>query len=836
MSVRRWECTFTAEPHKSRRNRKKRDGVLAMEESGLVLREDGAQIASCAQRSVPSEGDLISLSDCGVEIEVCEELAIGQIPLSDASIDRDNGSSEAIFDDVWAELESSSTRKRTQYPAASHKWFNPQARQVDYPKRSAAISDDQQLSSSGRQHSQTAAASLCVGFDPTQSVALKRLQPISDTFASLKEYKRALLAALDEEIALRIGDIANSIHNALASLALRSPTAEEVRSALHTKRVPNVLYCCNASLESFGSRLFLKIANEDRPGPSKAFGLGDIWATSKCPLLAKQQVVLLRTLSHGFAGDSVEVQALGEAETKSLCSRKLYALHLGSFGTELLMRDSLVSMLQQNCQNSLTLLKAIIHQSSQSAHQSGTPQDVEYAVPKSLNDIQASIFTRLAGFISSSGGSTALLMGAFGSGKTLLAAELIKQWWESGKRNGRRVLVVTNSNAAVDQLCLKLIELGMTDICRVGSEERIDAQIKPYSAKAGADVLSEDIAETRQELKEETDSRKKRKLEDDIRKMQKERNEHKAASKAENASSTFVVATTIASCGNDVLVGSSFDVCVIDEATQTVECAAVMPLLRCHCDRLMMIGDPAQLPPVVAHASSEHQRDMSCSMFERLKDIGHPVHFLNKQMRCHPRISRIANGLFYDGQLDDGIHEVERPPLIQGLPPVSWVDCGGSKEICSSMRSTYNSAEAEAVLGVVAELIAHLNAEDIGVIAFYRAQRDEIQRMLRERGTKHGEDIVQVNTVDAFQGASKQVIVASICGRQSFITSKRVNVAITRARHHMIVVGSDVSAHTAFEKVRDAAKEYCGGYVHNRLNQLNIGKKASREERSGQEK
>jgi len=256
----------------------------------------------------------------------------------------------------------------------------------------------------------------------------------------------------------------------------------------------------------------------------------------------------------------------------------------------------------------------------------------------------------------------------------------------------------------------------------------------------------------------------------------------------------------------------SFDAALVDEASQLTEPATLAAVNL--ADRFVLVGDHEQLPPVVrtdseAVASNEatasetasgekrsddpRVTDLSTSLFERLIDQSPEAGvMLDRQYRMAQRIQAFASREFYDGQLRPATGEVAAQRIDQldgvtmdALPAhlrdgVAFVDPGGSQ------TGNTNPAEADAVAEVVgAYRAAGVPADDIGVIAPFRAQVAELNRRLPD---------VAVDTVDRFQGSSKEVIVVSFVATGAlegpiFEDYRRINVALTRAKKALVLVG-----------------------------------------------
>ena len=241
----------------------------------------------------------------------------------------------------------------------------------------------------------------------------------------------------------------------------------------------------------------------------------------------------------------------------------------------------------------------------------------------------------------------------------------------------------------------------------------------------------------------------------------------------------------------------------------------MLPLARVCCERLLAVGDPMQLPPTLhsrgssisgaggataaaaAAAATAPKIDLSLTLFERLAHVGVAPVMLHRQYRCHPRISALASRLFYRSQLSDGLGSAAasaRAPLLPGLPTIGFAEVRGSEQIDSS-GSIFNTAEASRVVRIIGSLhAAGVDASRIGLVCMYRRQAIVCSQMLSETSGLI-EAGVTVSTVDAFQGAERDVIVVSPSrtARDAQLghlaSPRRLNVTLTRARHHVLIVG-----------------------------------------------
>ena len=215
-----------------------------------------------------------------------------------------------------------------------------------------------------------------------------------------------------------------------------------------------------------------------------------------------------------------------------------------------------------------------------------------------------------------------------------------------------------------------------------------------------------------------------------------------------------------------------------------------------------------QLPPTLVAAGGDvsapsgHAGDLCKTLFSRLAASGMEPVLLKRQYRCHPVLGSLASEMFYEGRLVNGVNDEDRKPLIATKvedryewPPLVFFDLPSGREVVQEGGSFVNSEEANYVVWLVKKLMREgLEPKQIGCICLYKAQVAQIQVLLAgDGGDGQGQASgIQVSTVDAFQGGEKDVILVSSCRTQGlgFITSpNRMNVAITRARRHLVVIG-----------------------------------------------
>nr|XP_009479197.1 PREDICTED: protein ZGRF1 [Pelecanus crispus] len=389
-----------------------------------------------------------------------------------------------------------------------------------------------------------------------------------------------------------------------------------------------------------------------------------------------------------------------------------------------------------------------------------------------------------------------IIRGVFGAGKSYLLSVVILflvQLFESSEATeGPRpapwkLLIASSTNVAVDRILLGLLDLGFEDFIRVGSIRKITKAILPHSLHAGSGNENEQLKELLALMKEDLTPVEKIYVRKSIE-------QHKLGTNKTILQQVKVVGVTCAACPFPCLNSLKFPVVMLDECSQMTEPASLLPIARFQCEKLVLVGDPKQLPPTIQGSESVHEKGLEQTLFDRLCLMGHKPILLRTQYRCHPAISAIANELFYEGNLIDGVSEEDRSPLLDWLPTLCFYSVNGVEQM-ERDNSFYNVAEVHFTVKLIQALIASgIEGSAIGVITLYKSQMCKIQNLLSGVHSEAFEiKTVQVSTVDAFQGAEKEIVVLScVRTRQiGFIDSeKRMNVALTRAKRHLLIVGN----------------------------------------------
>lgn len=429
----------------------------------------------------------------------------------------------------------------------------------------------------------------------------------------------------------------------------------------------------------------------------------------------------------------------------------------------------------------------------------------------------------------------ALIHGPPGTGKTRTLVEVVRH----AVARGERVLATAASNGAVDNLGLRLFERGL-HVVRLGHPARVAAALEPASLdaqlaqteawqlarrwNAEATALRHRVA-ARSE-RGVTDREERRTAYQEARRLQQDARRHLEAAQQALIDRAQVVLATAAGAEATVLSDRVFDLVVLDEATQSPDPISLVALQRAR--RAVLAGDPCQLPPTVLDPEAA-RGGLGLTLFERIAERQPAaVSLLRVQHRMHAALMAFPSESMYGGALvaADAVaaHTLEdlegvRPdPLRPG--PLVFLDTAGTgwSEVRSEADpSTSNPQQAERTLREVARLLARgVRPADIGVITPYEAQARRLREGLRE-ARQAG---LEVGTVDAYQGREKEAIVVDLvrsndAGELGFLNDvRRMNVALTRARRFLLVIGDSATlgGHPYYRRFMESA-EAAGAWI-----------------------
>ncbi|MBZ4410487.1 AAA family ATPase [Myxococcus sp. XM-1-1-1] len=427
-----------------------------------------------------------------------------------------------------------------------------------------------------------------------------------------------------------------------------------------------------------------------------------------------------------------------------------------------------------------------------------------------------------------------LVHGPPGTGKSTVLAEVAAQ----AVAKGQRLLCTAASNAAVDHLLDLCLAKGLRAI-RVGHPARVAARLQEHTLDIVVEehpdrVISRDLFDEAFSLlgyarRQRTQGRSRERFSNarasttEAKAMLDEARALEKKAVRSVLANADVVCVTLASLESSVLAGEKFDLALLDEATQATEPLALLGFLRAPI--VILAGDPQQLPPTVL--SQEAARaGLAVSLFERLlEDHGDGVkRMLREQYRMNARIMDFPSREMYAGQLrahpsvaDHTLQDVLPPGTEVDAPPVLFLDTAGKgfdEEVEPTTHSLFNTGEADLIEARVRALLGHgLAQRELAVITPYSAQAHR----LRERLEPFAPD-VEVDTVDAFQGREKDAILVSLTrsnseGQVGFLNDlRRMNVALTRARRHLFVVGDSatLSGHPFYARFIEGTQTSAG--------------------------
>jgi ATP-dependent RNA/DNA helicase IGHMBP2 len=408
-----------------------------------------------------------------------------------------------------------------------------------------------------------------------------------------------------------------------------------------------------------------------------------------------------------------------------------------------------------------------------------------------------------------------LIHGPPGTGKTTTLVEYIRQ----EVARGSRVLACAGSNVAVDNIVEGLIQAGKksmsTKVVRIGHPARMLPQVLEVSLEYK--VLHSDQSKLARECREEIkqlnrrilkltsrkDRDERRLLRQDIRYLSREERKRQRTAVDRCLAQCQVLACTLTGAASfQVSRLPYFDVVVIDEAAQSTEPSCWSAMLR--GKRCVLGGDHLQLPPTII-SSAAAREGLSVTLFERL----HALHgstigqMLVKQYRMNEKIMTWSSEEMYGGRLVAA--EAVAALTLKDLPVLFFIDTAGcdmEEQREDEGESLRNPGEAEVVMKYVSQLASMgIPLASIGIITPYSAQvnllrsmrKDDTQNNLCILGPSSQE--LEISTVDGFQGREKDVIIISMVrsgtNRQvGFLSEcRRMNVAITRAKKHVALIG-----------------------------------------------
>lgn len=425
--------------------------------------------------------------------------------------------------------------------------------------------------------------------------------------------------------------------------------------------------------------------------------------------------------------------------------------------------------------------------------------------PDQLNEVQRSAIT-----FALSARDLAIIHGPPGTGKTTTVVELARQ----AALRGEKVLACAPSNTGVDNLLERLARYDLK-VVRVGHPARVQTELQAHTLDAlverdpGMDMVRDMMREAEQLAREASRvTRAKplpgqrqmlrqevKQLRDDARRLERQ----VIAGYLDGAD--IICATT--TLDPEILGDRQFDLTIIDEACQSTEPGCWPAVLR--TDRLVLAGDHCQLPPTVLSVPAAEE-GFAVSLMERLVNhFGKTItRQLTTQYRMHREIMQFSSGQFYNDSLlaHPSVEEHRLCDLFHVRAddltnsPLLFIDTAGAgweEELEPDGESKLNTQEAKLVIKIAERLVeAGCQPTDLAIIAPYAAQVRTLRGLCPLRQ-------IEIDSVDGFQGREKEAMIISLVrsntiGEIGFLgDTRRMNVALTRARRKLIVVGDSAT-------------------------------------------
>ncbi len=405
----------------------------------------------------------------------------------------------------------------------------------------------------------------------------------------------------------------------------------------------------------------------------------------------------------------------------------------------------------------------------------------------------------------------AIVHGPPGTGKTTTLVEAIR---ETLMRESQ-VLVCAQSNMAVDWISEKLVDRGI-NVLRIGNPTRVNDKMLSFTYERRFEGHPDypQLWALRKAIRDLRSHRKRgdEKFHQRLESLKSRATELEIRINAELFGEARVIASTLVGAANRLLDGQKYGTLFIDEAAQALEAACWIPLRR--VSRVVLAGDHCQLPPTVKSIAAL-KAGLGKTLMERIVET-HPevVTLLKIQYRMNDDIMRFSSDYFYDSQVESA-PEVRFRGILDLDTPMEWIDTSEFSEVSNTPELSFkeefvgenygriNKAEGLLTLHVLQRYFERISKQrllderiDVGIISPYRAQVQYLRKLLMKRDFfKPFRRMISVNTVDGFQGQERDIIVISLVrsndeGQIGFLRDlRRMNVAITRARMKVIILG-----------------------------------------------
>ena len=419
-----------------------------------------------------------------------------------------------------------------------------------------------------------------------------------------------------------------------------------------------------------------------------------------------------------------------------------------------------------------------------------------------------------------------VIHGSPGTGKTTTLVDLVQELVKSEKK----VMVCASSNNAVDVLALRLHAKGIK-VLRVGNITKVHEAMTDMTVvektrnhpdwatikkmRIQVDQLERQARQYKRNFTPENRNERKQ-LRLEAKEIKTWARELEQRISREIVDEAEVIATTLISASHPLIDDLKYKTAIIDEASQALEPECWNAILK--ADRVIFAGDHKQLPPTVKSEEAK-KFGLEITMLDLLSEQPDCTHLLTVQYRMHQNILGFSNERFYQNQLQssDTVKNRLLPGDHNAVIFIDTAGCSFDETVNPSQKSFKNEGEYFIIREYIEQKKELLLGASIGIISPYAEQVRYLTEVMSGE-TVFSDLEIELNTIDGFQGQEKDVMFISLVrsndkGEIGFLKDeRRLNVALTRARKKLIVIGDSATLgqHDVFIKFIEYV-ERCGG-------------------------
>jgi len=441
----------------------------------------------------------------------------------------------------------------------------------------------------------------------------------------------------------------------------------------------------------------------------------------------------------------------------------------------------------------------------------------KYNIPV-LNESQQSAVDKIL-----SANELAVVHGPPGTGKTTTLVQAIKALI---KQDHKQILVVAPSNTAVDLLSEKLSDEGL-NVLRVGNPARVSERLMSLTldSKMADHTRMKEIKNLKKQANEfknmahkykrsfgKAEREQRKALFDEAYRIMKEVSNSEQYIIDDLVAKAQVITATLVGSNHYTVRNLKFHTVVIDEAGQALEPACWIPILK--AQKVILAGDHFQLSPTVKSKEAA-KNGLAETLLEKCVSL-HPeaIVLLEEQYRMNEVIMGYSSKVFYENKLKAHV-SVANHLLFPKDVPLTFIDtagCGFDEKLEGT--SSTNPEEAGFLFKHLTQLVgeltnenpAHYSVKDFPTIAIISPYKQQIQilkeQLLHSPALQIYGNKISVNTIDSFQGQERDIVYISMTrsnseGEIGFLSDiRRMNVAMTRARKKLVVIGDSATLST----------------------------------------